>query len=87
MHVALDNRVLVSFTRGVKDMHLYSTAGLLLGAVNKHRIAGIVVLVIGAVLVIFGGVRFLSKIATAPLIPLIGLAVIVIGILLFARVI
>ena len=67
-------------------MHDLVGAGSVLATLSKHRIAGIVGIALGAVLVIFGGLRTLSKVATAPLVPLLGVAVIVLGVLLFARV-
>lgn len=68
-------------------MHVDLGSGAVLATLSKHRIGGLVAIVIGALVVIFGGIRMMSKVATAPLVPLLGIAVVVLGIMLFARVI
>lgn len=68
-------------------MHDLSGAGTVFATISKHHIGGIVAIVIGALILVFGGARMMAKVATAPLIPLLGIAVVVLGILIFTRVI
>jgi len=53
--------------------------------VNKHQIAGIVVIVVGAIVAVFGALRAMRRTSGAALISLAGVAVAVIGILVFTR--
>lgn len=58
-----------------------------IAVVNKHHIAGIVAIVLGALAVILGGFRVVGGMAKATLIPLIGVAVVVLGVLTYLKVI
>jgi len=58
---------------------------LILFAVNKHKVAGVIVIVAGAILAVFGGFRAMRRASGAALVGLAGIAVVVIGILVFTR--
>ena len=58
---------------------------LVMMTVNKHKIAGIVVIVVGAVVAVFGALQAMRRTSGAALISLAGVAVAVIGILVFTR--
>jgi hypothetical protein len=60
--------------------------GLIL-AMSKHQASGIAAMAVGAIVVLVGGVRVLGKAAGAILVPLAGVALVVIGVLLYTRVI
>lgn len=57
----------------------------LLLSVGKHKIAGIVVIVVGAIIAVFGVVRALRRLSGAALVALAGVVILVIGILLFTH--
>lgn len=61
-----------------------AVAGQLLG-VDKHHVAGIVAIVIGAVLVLLGLARVFGRMAIGAVVPLIGLVIVIVGVLLFTR--
>ena len=63
------------------------SVGVLLATVSKHEIGGIVGIVVGVILVIFGWLRVMAKAAGAILIPIVGLIVILLGVLLYTHVI
>lgn len=54
-------------------------------AVTKHQEAGIAALVVGVVLLLVGGARLLGRMAVGAFVPLVGLAIVVVGILLMTR--
>jgi len=62
-----------------------AAAALVLAKISKHDIGGIVAVVVGLAIVGFGVMRVMARVAGAAVIPVIGVVVIVIGILLFAR--
>jgi hypothetical protein len=51
-------------------------------AVDKHRIAGIIVIVVGAAIVVFGVVRLVRRLTGAGLVLLAGAIVLALGILI-----
>jgi hypothetical membrane protein len=53
----------------------------LLFAIDKHRVAGIVVIVIGALVATYGVLRALKRVSGAALIALSGVAIAVVGVL------
>ncbi len=57
----------------------------LLATVNKHHLAGIVAIVVGALGVIVGAVRALRQEEAGGLILVAGVVIIVLGILLYVR--
>lgn len=59
-------------------------AGQLLAA-SKHQEAGIAALVVGALLLLLGGARLLGRLAIGAFVPLLGIAIVVVGILLVTR--
>jgi hypothetical protein len=61
-----------------------ATSELLL-TVDKHHVAGLVVLVVGAAIAVFGAVRVVQRLSGAALILTAGIAVAVIGILVFTH--
>jgi hypothetical protein len=58
-----------------------SICALVMLAVSKHLIAGIVVIVVGALIGLFGAVRAVQRMSGAALTILAGLVIVVIGIL------
>ena len=54
-------------------------------SISKHKIAGIVVIVVGAIIAVFGLVRAMQRLSGAALITLAGVVILVIGILLFTH--
>lgn len=54
-------------------------------AMTKHQLAGTVAVVVGALLVVVGVARLLARAATGALLPLLGIAAVVVGILFFTR--
>lgn len=59
----------------------------LLSAVAKHTVGGVVAVVVGAVLLLYGLYRVSTRAVGAALITLAGAAIVVVGILLLAHVI
>ena len=57
----------------------------IVASISKHDLGGTVVVVVGVVLIVLGGLRMAAKAASAFLIPIAGLVVLVVGILLFTR--
>ncbi|HVC24236.1 MAG TPA: hypothetical protein VND23_00630 [Acidimicrobiales bacterium] len=68
-------------------MHELSTGAGILAVMNKHHVAGIVGIVVGVVLIVLGATRVLGRTAAAMLVPLVGIAVALLGVLLYARVV
>jgi uncharacterized membrane protein len=62
-----------------------ATTAVLLLAVDAHRIAGIVVLVAGIALALFGAWRIVQRLSGAALVVAAGLAIAVIGILVYTH--
>ena len=54
-------------------------------SVDKHKITGIVVIVVGALIAIFGAVRAMQRLSGAALIAVAGVVIVVIGILVFSH--
>jgi hypothetical protein len=54
-------------------------------AVDKHRIAGIAVIVLGAIVAIYGVLRAFKRVSGAALIALAGVAVAIVGVLVFTH--
>lgn len=54
-------------------------------AMSKHQAAGTAAVVIGALLVAFGAIRAMTRVARSALLPLVGVGVLVVGVLLFTR--
>lgn len=65
-------------------MHLDVSHGDVL-AMSKHQLAGTVAVVVGALLVAIGVARIFIRAATGALVPLLGVAAVVVGILFFTR--
>jgi hypothetical protein len=61
------------------------TLDVVLAHIDKHHIAGIVAIVVGALLAIVGGIRFLTRATRAALAPVAGLVILVLGILVYVR--
>jgi len=61
------------------------TLVLVILAVDKHHIAGIAVVVVGAALAVFGALRALRRASGAALIALAGIAIVVIGVLTYTH--
>ena len=57
----------------------------IVATISKHDVGGAIVVVVGVLLVILGGLRMAAKAASAFLIPIAGIAVLVVGTLLFTR--
>jgi hypothetical protein len=62
-------------SRGPSDV-----AGLIL-AVDKHKIAGIAAMVVGAVVLLFGVLRTTKRLSGAALVLLAGAVIVIIGVL------
>jgi hypothetical protein len=56
-----------------------------LAVVNKHHLAGIVAIVVGAVVVVIGALRFFGRTVRSMSLAVVGLVVVVIGVLLYFR--
>ncbi|MGH9043526.1 MAG: hypothetical protein ACRDVP_01575 [Acidimicrobiales bacterium] len=52
---------------------------------GKHEIAGIVVIVVGALIALVGVVRGLQRLSGAALVVLVGIVILVIGALVYTR--
>jgi hypothetical protein len=57
----------------------------LLFAIDKHRIAGIAVIAAGAVVALYGVFRAFKRVSGAALIALVGVAVAVVGVLVYTH--
>jgi len=51
-------------------------------AVDKHRVAGIIVIVVGAAIVVFGVLRLVRRLTGAALVLLAGAIIVALGILI-----
>lgn len=60
--------------------------GELLGTVSKHHVAGIVAIVVGAILLLLGLARLAGRLMIGAFVPAVGIVILVIGILLYARI-
>jgi uncharacterized protein YjeT (DUF2065 family) len=65
----------------VGTRHLVSV----LFAIDKHHLAGIAVIVVGALVAGFGGFRALKRVSGAALISLAGVAAVVVGVLVYTH--
>ncbi|HUZ20318.1 MAG TPA: hypothetical protein VMU75_07095 [Acidimicrobiales bacterium] len=71
-------------------MHATGSLGAILAAasksgISKHQIAGIVGLVVGLALVLFGGMRVAARVTGAAAIVVVGIVVLLLAVLLFVR--
>lgn len=66
-------------------MHATEVLTAVTATVNKHHVAGIVAIVIGAVLVVVGGFRVAMRASQAMAIPIFGLVLVLLGVLLYLR--
>jgi hypothetical protein len=55
------------------------------GGFSKHDLAGVVAVVVGVAIVVFGAIRVMARVAGAIILPVIGLVILIIGILFFTR--
>lgn len=55
------------------------------GGFSKHDWAGVVAVVVGLAVVVLGWMRIMARVAGAILLPLAGLAILIVGVLLFTR--
>ncbi|HXZ82567.1 MAG TPA: hypothetical protein VED84_02315 [Acidimicrobiales bacterium] len=67
-------------------MHAVSSLAPVLGTVSKHHLAGIVGIVIGALLVVAGGIRVALHMTRAIVVPIAGLIIVVLAVLVYAKV-
>ena len=56
-----------------------------IAAVNKHKVVGIVGMIAGALVLLFGGLRVMRKMAGATATAVVGLVVLVVGVLLYVH--
>lgn len=68
-------------------MHDLTTGAGLLATVNKHHVAGIVAIAVGVVLAALGATKVIGRTVAIMVVPLVGLAIAVLGGLLYARLI
>lgn len=61
------------------------TLAVVLAAIDKHHVAGIVAIVVGALLALVGGIRLATRATRAALAPVAGLIILLLGILLYIR--
>lgn len=61
------------------------TLAVVLANIDKHHVAGIVAIVVGALLAVVGGIRLATRATRAALAPVAGLIILLIGILLYVR--
>ena len=66
-------------------MHASELLTVITAAVNKHHVAGIVAIAIGAILVIIGGFRVAMRASRAMGVPIFGLVLVLLGVLLYLR--
>ena len=66
-------------------MHGTESLAAVLALVDKHHVAGIVGIVIGAVIVIVGGFRVAMRATRAVLVPIVGLAIVLLAVLVYIR--
>lgn len=67
-------------------MHAVATFATVLATVSKHHVAGIVGIIVGALLVIVGGIRVAMRATCAIAVPIVGLIIVVGSILVYAKV-
>jgi hypothetical protein len=67
-------------------MHAAASLAPVLGTLSKHHLAGIVGIVIGALLVIVGGIRVALHMTRALVVPIAGLIIAVLAVLVYAKV-
>ncbi|MGA8296588.1 MAG: hypothetical protein WB770_06065 [Acidimicrobiales bacterium] len=61
------------------------TFAVVLARIDKHHVAGIVAIVVGAALAIVSGIRFATRASRALLAPVAGLIIVLLGVLLYLR--
>jgi hypothetical protein len=64
---------------------MHSALAALMATVDKHHVAGIVGIVVGGLILVVGGIRFITKASEAFLIPLAGIVIVVLGLLTYFR--
>ncbi len=69
-----------------ETMHAVGMMASVLATLSKHHVAGIVGIVVGALLVVVGGIRVALRVSRAIIVPIVGLVIVVLGILVYARV-
>jgi hypothetical protein len=67
-------------------MHAVGMFAAVLATLSKHHLAGIVGIIIGALLVIVGGIRVAMRTSRAIIVPIVGLVIVVGAILVYAKV-
>jgi hypothetical protein len=58
---------------------------VVLAHIDKHHVAGIVAIVIGALLAIVGGIRLATRATRAALAPVAGIVILLLGVLVYVR--
>lgn len=61
------------------------TLAVVLAHIDKHHVAGIVAIAVGALLAIVGGIRFATRASRALFAPVAGVIIALLGILLYVR--
>ena len=69
-----------------ETVHAVATFATVLATVSKHHVAGIVGIIVGALLVIVGGIRVAMRATRAIAVPIVGLIIVVGSILVYAKV-
>jgi hypothetical protein len=69
-----------------ETVHAVATFATVLATVSKHHVAGIVGIIVGALLVIVGGIRVAMRATRAIAVPIVGLVIVVGSILVYAKV-
>jgi hypothetical protein len=67
-------------------VHAVAAFATVLATVSKHHVAGIVGIIVGALLVIVGGIRVAMRATRAIAVPIVGLVIVVGSILVYAKV-
>ncbi|MGD0742267.1 MAG: hypothetical protein ABSA31_03130 [Acidimicrobiales bacterium] len=67
-------------------MHAVGTFAAVLATLSKHHLAGIVGIVVGALILIIGGIRVAMRASKAIIVPIVGLIIVVGSILVYAKV-
>jgi drug/metabolite transporter (DMT)-like permease len=67
-------------------VHAVATFATVLATVSKHHVAGIVGIIVGALLVVVGGIRVAMRATRAIAVPIVGLVIVVGSILVYAKV-
>ncbi len=67
-------------------MHELAVSGQLIAATNKHHLAGMAAIAVGAILVVLGLLRLAGRVAIGAIVPILGIAIVLIGVLTYTRV-